>query len=72
MPSSLSMDVHVPMAVTEALRRRGLDVLTSQDDGTATLDDEGLPSRAVGLGRGAVETGTGTSEDLRASPRCAP
>ncbi len=51
MPSSLCMDVHVPMAVTEALRRRGLDVLTSQDDGTATLDDESLLSRAVGLGR---------------------
>lgn len=51
MPSSLYMDVHVPMAVTEALRRRGLDVLTSQDDGTATLEDEGLLSRAAGLGR---------------------
>jgi Domain of unknown function (DUF5615) len=51
MPSTLYMDVHVPMAVTETLRRRGLDILTSQDDGTATRDDEGLLVRAAELGR---------------------
>ena len=51
MPSTLYMDVHVPMAVTETLRRRGLDILTSQDDGTATRDDEGLLARAAELGR---------------------
>ncbi len=51
MPSAVYMDVHIPMFVTEALRRSGLDVLTSQDDGTATLDDERLLARAVELGR---------------------
>ena len=51
MPSAPYVDVHVPMAVTEALQRRGLDVLTSQDDGTATVDDERLLARAAGLGR---------------------
>lgn len=51
MPSGLYVDVHVPMAVTEALRRNGIDVLTCQDDGTATLDDESLLARAADLGR---------------------
>jgi hypothetical protein len=45
------MGVHVPIALTEALRRSGLDVLTSQDDGTATSDDERLLARAAELGR---------------------
>ena len=51
MPSALYVDVHIPMAVTESLRRRGLDVLTSQDDGTITDDDERLLVRASELGR---------------------
>ena len=51
MALALYMDVHVPMAVTESLRRRGLDVLISQDDGTATRDDEALLARATELGR---------------------
>lgn len=51
MPLTLYMDVHVPIVVTESLRRKGLDVLTSQDDGTATLDDETLLARANELGR---------------------
>jgi len=45
------MDVHVPSAVTEGLRRRGVDVLTSQDDGTRQLDDSALLQRATDLGR---------------------
>ena len=28
------MDVHVPSVITESLWRRGIDVLTSQEDGT--------------------------------------
>jgi hypothetical protein len=28
MPASLYMDVHVPMSITRALRRRGFDILT--------------------------------------------
>ena len=45
------MDVHVPSAVTEGLRRRGVDVLTSQDDGTREADDEVLLTRATALNR---------------------
>jgi len=36
------MDVHVPQAITDQLRRRGVDVLTTHDDGTDTLADEEL------------------------------
>ena len=45
------MDVHVPAAITEGLRRRGIDVLTSQEDGTRRLGDEALLRRATELGR---------------------
>ena len=45
------MDVHVPMAITEQLRRRGVDVLTASEDGTTTLEDEKLLERASELGR---------------------
>jgi hypothetical protein len=48
---ALYMDVHVPETVTLGLRRRGLDVLTSQEDETRTWDDEALLSRATELGR---------------------
>ena len=45
------MDVHVPRAVTVALRLRGIDVLTAQEDGSAELDDGSLLERAAELGR---------------------
>jgi len=45
------MDVHVPSAVTAGLRRRGVDVLTSQEDGTREADDAALLQRATDLGR---------------------
>ncbi len=45
------MDVHIPRAITPQLRRRGVDVLTSQEDGTQTLDDSRLLDRASDLGR---------------------
>ncbi len=51
MALALYMDVHVPIVITESLRRRGLDVLTSQDDGTAVQDDELLLARASEVGR---------------------
>ncbi len=47
----LYMDVHVPRAITEGLRRRGIDVLTSQEDGTREADDEQLLIRATGFDR---------------------
>ena len=45
------MDVHVPHAITDQLRRRGADVLTTQDDGTDTLPDDELLEHVRGLGR---------------------
>ena len=51
MAEPLYMDVHVPSAVTEGLRRRGVDVLTSQEDGTREADDEALLQRTTELGR---------------------
>ncbi|HMP83584.1 MAG TPA: DUF5615 family PIN-like protein, partial [Verrucomicrobiota bacterium] len=47
----LYMDVHVPLAITRGLRRRGVDVLTSQQDGTTRLPDDQLLDRATQLGR---------------------
>jgi hypothetical protein len=41
------MDVHVPAAIARALRIRGVDVLTSQEDGTRTLTDASLLDRAT-------------------------
>ena len=36
------MDVHVHRAITDGLRRRGVDVITAQEDGTDQLDDDDL------------------------------
>ena len=41
------MDVHVRRPVTTALRLRGVDVLTAQEDGTARLSDDELLDRAL-------------------------
>ena len=51
MAITLYMDVHVPSRVTEGLRRRDVDVITSQEDGTATWPDEQLFIRAKELQR---------------------
>jgi predicted nuclease of predicted toxin-antitoxin system len=45
------MDVHVPRAITTGLRRRGVDVVTAQEDGSAQLDDPPLLDRATELNR---------------------
>jgi predicted nuclease of predicted toxin-antitoxin system len=45
------MDVHIPRAVTNGLRLRGVDVLTAQEDKTITLTDAQLLERATELGR---------------------
>ena len=45
------MDHHVPSAVTQGLRLRGVDVLTCHEDGTSELDDASLLARATELGR---------------------
>ena len=44
-------DVHVPFAISGELKRRGVDVLTSQVDGTRESSDEELLQRATELGR---------------------
>jgi len=45
------MDHHVHAAITEGLRRRGIDVVTAREDGTTTWDDDLLLERADRLGR---------------------
>lgn len=51
MPVCFYMDVHVPRAVTVALRARKVDVLTAQEDGSERLSDPDLLDRATLLGR---------------------
>ena len=45
------MDVHVPRAITDGLRRRGVDVLTAQENGCDKLQDSDLLDRATQLNR---------------------
>lgn len=58
MPIRFYMDVHVPAAITGALRRRGIDVLTSQEDGTREVADDVLLQRAGELDRVLVSQDT--------------
>ena len=51
MALSIYMDVHVPQAITVQLRRRGVDVVTAIEDGSAELTDDQLLERAEMLGR---------------------
>jgi predicted nuclease of predicted toxin-antitoxin system len=45
------MDHHVHAAITEGLRRRGVDVITAHEDGAAEFEDERLLQRATQRGR---------------------
>jgi hypothetical protein len=45
------MDHHVPAAITEGVRRRGVDSRTVEEDGTERLPDSDLLDRATALGR---------------------
>jgi Domain of unknown function (DUF5615) len=45
------MDVHVPRAITDALRLRDIDVLTAAEDGSRRLTDSELLDRATALAR---------------------
>ena len=58
MALSFYMDVHVPLPITQGLRRRGIDVLTSQEDETRRLADDLLLQRATELGRVLVSQDT--------------
>jgi Domain of unknown function (DUF5615) len=51
MTVSLYMDEQVPLAITEGLRRRGVDVITVQEDARRSYPDEALLDRARELGR---------------------
>lgn len=51
MPIALYMDVHVPQAITDQLRRRGIDILTAFDDETQELADDQLLLRVTQLNR---------------------
>jgi predicted nuclease of predicted toxin-antitoxin system len=51
MSLGLYMDVHVPLPITRGLRRRGVDVLTAQEDQTTRLSDPELLQRSRKLGR---------------------
>ncbi len=45
------MDHHVPRAITNGLRLRGVDVRTAQEDGSALLPEDHLLDREAELGR---------------------
>ena len=51
MPVALYMDVHVPLAISEQLRRRGVDVLTAVEDSFEQNFDHEVLERARHLGR---------------------
>ncbi len=51
MPINLYMNAHVPRAITESLRLRGINVLTAQEDNSANLSDPQLLDRARTLQR---------------------
>ena len=47
----LYFDVHVPSAIADGLRLRGVDVVTAQEDGAAEFEDPRLLDRATELER---------------------
>ncbi|MCO6452918.1 MAG: DUF5615 family PIN-like protein [Caldilineales bacterium] len=51
MSVGLYMDEHVPRAIMNGLRLRGIDVLTAQEDGMAGQPDAALLDRATELRR---------------------
>ncbi len=48
---ALYMDHHVPRAITEGLRLRGIDVIKAYEDGAGDMDDSALLDRSTELGR---------------------
>ncbi len=51
MAVALYMDEHVPRAITNGLRLRGVDVVTASEDGRSGVDDSRLLDRTGELGR---------------------
>lgn len=48
------IDHHIPRAITDGLRLRGVDCITALEDNAAEMDDPDLLDRATGLGRALV------------------
>jgi Domain of unknown function (DUF5615) len=48
---ALYMDAHVPRAITEQLRLRGVDVMAATEEGTNRLADDQLLETASAFGR---------------------
>jgi predicted nuclease of predicted toxin-antitoxin system len=46
--------VHFPRPLTDGLRRRGVDILTAQEDHAARLSDPELLDRATQMGRAVL------------------
>ena len=66
MSVALYMDVHVPLPITSALRLRGVDVLTAQEDGASRFCEivrRGLSNEPV-TGAGPVWRGGKTVDGL--------
>lgn len=53
----LYIDVHVPRAITDALKLREIDVLTADEDGSRRLTDPEPLDRATALARVLFEYG---------------
>lgn len=51
MAIQLYMDHNVPRSITDGLRVRGVDIITTLEDGTTEVDDPELLDRASELGR---------------------
>lgn len=51
MAIQLYMDHNVPRAITDGLRSRGVNIITSFEDGTSNWEDPALLDRAAELGR---------------------
>ena len=47
----LYFDVHVPAPIADQPRRRGVNILTAQEDNATELDDPDLLARSTTLGR---------------------
>ena len=54
MSIGLYMDQHVPKAITDGLRLRGVDCITALEDNADTMDDPDLLDRATALCRTLV------------------
>jgi predicted nuclease of predicted toxin-antitoxin system len=49
MPVAIYMDAHIPRAITEQLRLRGIEVLAATEEGTNRLPDDQLLETASAL-----------------------